>query len=553
RPVQVIDESGAPEGARHFLMVNPPVANHTLGLRQSPTRTAVAIAAQAMTAGLSTIVFARTRLHVEVLTKYLKDKFDHDPRRPQRVKAYRGGYLPTERRRVEGELRRDELLGVVSTSALELGVDIGGLDVCVLHGYPGSIAATRQRLGRAGRRNRPALGVLVAGGGPLDQFVARHPEFLLEQTPEHVRVDPEQLLVLTDHVRCAAFELPFTDGESFGSNNVVDVLAYLENEGVLYREADRWHWVGDSYPANAVSLRHVAEGNFVVVDRTEGQQNILAEVDYTGAASTLYEGAIYMVQAVPWQVETLDWVGRKAYVRRTHVDYYTDAIDYTKLRVLESFDQNQPHPPFVGHGEVHVLTRVTGYKKIRYYTHENVGYGNVNLPEQEMHTSSVWWAFDADSLLAAFALKHDAIEGLLGAAYALHHIGALRAMCTLGELKRTVGSRDGRWRADGQRAGDADTENTNLFDPTIFLYDAFPGGSGLSEILYAQRRALVSDALSLVNECPCRTGCPSCVGAQAGDHHERHQMTGSKDHAIRVLALALSFSDDTPSPSVSFN
>ncbi|MCH9672936.1 MAG: DEAD/DEAH box helicase [Gammaproteobacteria bacterium] len=542
-PVEVIDKSGAPTGARHFVLCNPPVANHTLGLRQSPTKQAVAIATEAINAGLSTIVFARTRLTVEVLTKYLKDKFDPDPRKPQRIKAYRGGYLPTERRSVEALLRDSSIDGVVSTSALELGVDIGALDVCVLNGYPGSIAATRQRLGRAGRRNRPSLGVLVAGGGPLDQFVARHPEFIVESTPEHARIDPDQLLVLMDHVRCAAFELPFEHGETFGDETVEELLDYLVAENVLYKEGSTWHWIAESYPANAVSLRHIAEGNFVVVDCTDGQQNIIAEVDYSGAASTLYEGAIYLIQASPWQVESLDWTGRKAYVRKTHVDYYTDAIDYVKLRVLEAFDQTAQPLPHIGHGEVHVVRRVTGYKKIRYYSHENVGYGHVNLPDQEMHTSAVWWALDESTLLEAFTLKHHAIEGLMGAAYALHHVAALMTMCELSDLGRTVGSRDGRWHEDhADTPADAPVPRS-AFDPTIFLYDAYPGGTGLAEALYALRADLLHYALRLIRECECRNGCPACVGPslQEDDLGPRSNADGTacdpKSNAFTALTL----------------
>ncbi|MGD8710382.1 MAG: DEAD/DEAH box helicase, partial [Ectothiorhodospiraceae bacterium] len=256
--VEAITESGAPAGEKNLLLWNPPVINADLGIRASARSQSTRIARMAVRGGLKTIIFSRTRLMVEVLTKYLKDVFDSDPRKPTRVAAYRGGYLPTERRRTERALRAGGVECVIATSALELGVDIGSLDVCILNGYPGTIAATWQRLGRAGRRNRPALGVLVATSQPLDQYIVRNPEFFLGSSPEHARIDPDQLLILLDHVRCAAFELPFRKGERFGGENLEELLAYLEEQGVLHREADSWHWTEDSYPANSVSLRSVA-------------------------------------------------------------------------------------------------------------------------------------------------------------------------------------------------------------------------------------------------------------------------------------------------------
>ena len=389
--VHAITQSGAPTGDKHVLLWNPPIVNADLGLRASARSQSNRIARIAIKSHRKTLVFAQSRLMVEVLTKYLKDVFDHDPRKPARIRAYRGGYLPTERRETERSMRAGRVDGIVATSALELGVDIGSLDVVVLNGYPGSIAGTWQRFGRAGRRQQPSLGVLVASSQPLDQYVVRHPEFFADATPEHARIAPDQALILFDHIRCAAFELPFVAGDSFGP---VDPSVYLEalaETEVVHREGDRWEWIADSYPAQAVSLRSVADGNFVVVDRTDGRQQIIAEVDYSAAALTLYEGAIHMVQSVPYQVERLDWEGRKAYVARTFVDYYTDAIDYTKLKMLERFDGEAAGRGTSDFGEVHVVRRVAGYKKIRYYSHENLGYGPVSLPDQELHTTAVWW------------------------------------------------------------------------------------------------------------------------------------------------------------------
>lgn len=521
-PVTTVAASGAPRGARHLLLWNPPVVNPDLGIRASARSQSTRIARAAIRAGLRTIVFAQSRLMVEVLTKYLKDVFDHDPRRPPRVHAYRGGYLPGERRATERQLRAGAVDCVVSTSALELGVDIGALDVCILNGWPGSVASTWQRLGRAGRRQRPALGVLVAGSEPLDQYVIRHPEYFLDAGPEQARIAPDQPLVLLDHVRCAAFELPFVAGETFGGRDPGALLEFLAEQGLLQRDADRWHWVADGYPANAVNLRSVADGNFVVVDCTDGRHTVIAEVDYRSAADTLYEGAIYMVQSRPWQVERLDWTGRKAYVTRTAADYYTDAIDYQRLRVLAAFDESGGTRARAAHGEVHVLRRVSGYKKIRYYTHENIGYGPVNLPDQEMHTTAAWWTLSDAALTRAFPDRTQALDGFLGAAWALHAVAVVLAMAEPGDLGRAVGSGDGDWSVtlgpDGRGAlrdgGDRalDPRALRRFEPTVFLYDDHPGGSGYSEALYARRAQLVADALALVRACACRAGCPACVG-----------------------------------------
>jgi DEAD/DEAH box helicase domain-containing protein len=599
-PVVPVTDSGAPQGERHLLLWNPPVINPDLGIRASARSQTTRIARMATKTGLKNIVFARSRLMVEVITKYLKDVFDRDPRRPPRVLAYRGGYLPSERRAAEQALRAGRVDTVVSTSALELGVDIGALDVAILNGYPGTIAATWQRLGRAGRRNRPSLGVLVATSDPLDQYMVQHPEFFLGASPEHARIHPNQLLILMDHVRCAAFELPFQDGDTFGGpgcdEDLGEMLSYLRDEGVLQRQAGpnggRWYWIADSYPANAVSLRSVAEGNFVVIDISDGKQTIIAEVDYSSAPGTVYEGAIYMVQSQPYQVERLDWTGRKAFVRQTRADYYTDAIDYTRLKILDRFDSRAlgrpktssatlaagiahqpaadtieaistasaepataPARPAAGasaapsalasHGEVHIVRRHPGYKKIRYYSHDNIGYGHIDLPDQEMHTTSVWWQAEPSALEQALPAREHAIEGFLGAAYALHHVAALRAMAEVRDLGRAVGDAQGSWFATvgtdgrGQLRGPSnealEQPPGDRFEPTLFLYDNFPGGVGLSAPLFDDADVLVQDALGLVRGCACRAGCPACVGPiLAGD--ETRALT-PKQAALSVLAL----------------
>lgn len=542
RAVSAIDESGAPGGDRHVLLWNPPVVNPDLGLRASARSQSTRIARMAIKAGLKTLVFAQSRTMVEVLTKYLKDVFDHDPRKPARIRAYRGGYLPTERREAERAMRAGRIDGIVATSALELGVDIGSLDAVILNGYPGGIAATWQRFGRAGRRQQPSIGVLIAGSDPLDQYIVRHPEFFSSAPPEHARIAPDQPVILLDHIRCAAFELPFREGDRFGPIEPRIWLELLAEDGVLHAEGGAWEWIADSYPANAVSLRSVADGNFVVVDRSDGRQTIIAEVDFSSAPLMLYEGAIHMVQSTPYQVERLDWDGRKAFVTRTRVDYYTDAIDYTRLKVLESFDGAVAGAGVCHHGEVHVVRRVAGYKKIRYYTHENIGYGPVNLPDAEMHTTAVWWQLSQPVLDGLFASKQEALEGFLGAAHALHVVARIAAMADAADLQKAVGSGDGAWSAVADargrgrlRAADgAEVEvDPQAFVPTLYLYDNYPGGVGLAEPLWQRRAELIGLAAALIDACPCKAGCPACVGPVLEDDAAADRT--AKAHARRVL------------------
>lgn len=542
RSVHAITSSGAPQGERTVLLWNPPVINADLGIRASARSQSTRIARHAIKRGLKSIVFAQSRLLVEVITKYLKDVFDNDPRKPERIGGYRGGYLPLERRRVEKALRAGTLDAVVSTSALELGVDIGALDVAILNGYPGSIASLRQRLGRAGRRQRSCLGIVVAGSEALDQFLIRSPELLFDAPIERARIAPDQLLILFDHVRCAAFELPFIEGEVFGATDTAELLGLLAERNVVHFDQGQWHWIEDSYPAGSVSLRSVADGNFVVVDATDGGKKIIAEVDFSSAPLTLYEGAIYLIQAEPWQVEKLDWPGRKAYLKRTQVDYYTDAIDYTKLKELSRFATLEHGQGHCGHGEVHVVRRVTGYKKIRYYTHENIGYGPISLPDQELHTTAIWWRLPHLLLEQEFPSRYAALEGFLGAAHALHVIATLRAMAESRDLSKAVGSADGEWfvplARERQRNGAPDqlsTLKSPVFSPTVFLYDNYPGGVGLSEPLFVERQQIVADALALVQGCVCKFGCPACVGPvlQADESNP----LSMKASAARVLGL----------------
>jgi DEAD/DEAH box helicase domain-containing protein len=368
-PVELIDQNGAPSSEKLFLFYNPPVVNKELGIRGSHLGAARNLAFPFIERGTQTIVFATSRLNVEVLTKYLKDRVERKKGNRDLVRGYRGGYLPTARREIEKGLRNGEVLGVISTNALELGIDIGRLDVCIIAGYPGTIASTWQQAGRAGRRSGLSVAVLIGRSLPLDQFLMENPDYFFGRSPEHGLVNPDNLLILLNHIKCAAFELPFKDGESFGKENLHEILGYLEEKGVVHHLEDRWHWMQDSYPADGISLRSVSEENFLVVDTAESVRGkVIAEVDFTGAHTTLYEGAIYICESELYQVEKLDYENRKAYVKRSKADYYTDAVSYTDVSILEGFEEKRQCGTTVEHGEVAVSTKVVGYKKIKFYT-----------------------------------------------------------------------------------------------------------------------------------------------------------------------------------------
>ncbi|MGH9592162.1 MAG: DEAD/DEAH box helicase, partial [Bryobacteraceae bacterium] len=386
-PFELVERNGAPSGEKFVVFYNPPVVNRALGIRRSYLNETRRIAKELLDRGQQTLVFANSRLATEVLLTYLKD--DH-----QGVRGYRGGYLPKERREIERKLREGDIRAVVATNALELGIDIGSLDAVVMAGYPGTIASTWQRAGRAGRRQTASLAVLVASSAPLDQYIIEHPEYFFERPPEHAYINPDNLEILLSHLKCAAFELPVRDGEPFGQHDTSELCRFLEDLKLLHHSGSSWHWTSDSYPADAVSLRAVSSDNFVVVD-IGGDHQVIAEVAFTAALTTLHEKAIYLHEARQYQVERFDYEGRKAYVRRVDSDYFTDAIDYTQVKELDEFDSSPAGGAKAAHGEVRLNRQIVGFKKIKFYTMENVGAGNLSMPEQEMHTTAFWLHFPA--------------------------------------------------------------------------------------------------------------------------------------------------------------
>jgi DEAD/DEAH box helicase domain-containing protein len=510
--VVLVEENGAPAAEKYFVFYNPPVVNPQLGIRRSYLNETRRIARSFLSRRLETIVFANSRLATEILVTYLKEDFARTPIGPDAVRGYRGGYLPLERREIERDLREGRLRGVVSTNALELGIDIGSLDVAVLAGYPGTIASTWQRAGRAGRRDGTSAAVLVASSAPLDQFMVQHPEYFFGRSPEHGHVNPDNLHILLNHLKCAAFELPFGEDEKFGSLDLKRLLAHLEEVGFLHHTSEGWHWVSESYPADAISLRSVSSDNFVIVDSTDARQ-VIGEVDFSSALETVHEKAIYIQDGRQFHVEKLDYDDRKAYVRRCESDYFTDAISYTKIKALETFDSAPAGRAWKNHGEVQINTQVVGFKKIKFHTMENVGSGELMLPEQEMHTTAFWLKLPREMLEELPYHRAERQDGVKGLSTALQAIAALLVMCDARDLGVAVGQNEIEGaHAKRPHKPERSAPAEEIFEPNIYLYDKYPGGVGLSEPLFRMSATLLANTQQLIAGCSCSSGCPSCVG-----------------------------------------
>ena len=522
-PVVLVDRSGAPRARKTVMLYNPPIVDEELGIRRGAVNESERIARLFIEADVQTIVFAQSRLTVEVVVRQLKEAFGRGHLLPdESIAGYRGGYLPNQRRSIEAGLREGRIRGGVSTNALELGVDIGALDACVMAGYPGTIASTIQQAGRAGRRSGSSCAILVARSTPLDQYVINHPDYLFGTSPEHALIAPDNLMILLAHLKTAAFELPFKAGEAFGEEDLPELLAYLEQEGILHRSGTQWHFVASTYPADDVSLRNIAADNFVVYD-TSRNREVIAEVDFHSAPLMIHAGAIYMVAGEQYHVDELDWDQRRAEVGPVDVDYYTQAMSFTNVAVLDEFGSDAGGPGLTEHGEVQVVRRVTGFKKIKFGTLENLGYGDVLLPDQDMHTTAYWLTVPGEILAATGADRAAQLDGLLGLAHALHHVAAVETMSDPRDLGRAIGDRSSEWSVrvlPGERGvvgpkgtgTEVDVEALAPFAPTIFLYDDCPGGIGLAPRLYEAREILLLATRSLIRSCGCRSGCPSCVG-----------------------------------------
>lgn len=537
REVEVVDQDGSPAGPRLLALYNPPLLNPVAGLRASALEEARRLARHLCGPAHQTIFFCRRRTAVEVLTRYLKEQAADMGLKPSEIRGYRGGYLPLLRREIESGLRNGEVKVVVSTNALELGVDIGALDVCVLVGYPGSQASFWQRAGRVGRRGKPSLVVQVAQSDPVDQYLARHPEHLLGVPRERLGLDPDNLVLLSEQLKCAAFELPFRGGGAGGVQDVAfgaaphaaEILDYLASESrLLHRRDDAWYWMADAYPAQDVSLEGGEPDNVLVLDAET--KKAIGETDREASITTVHEGAIYQVEGETWIVERFDYENRRAYVKRVDSDYYTDAQTDTEVRVLRLEERlRRARPAGAGdaegaagadrddldlwRGEVHVTTVATQYKKIRFYTRENVGAEDIHLPPEELDTEAF-----VLTLSNASAEELGLGGGERGAAW--HGVGVL--------LRRVAPL---FLRCQPTDLGlSTQIRSPHFVRPAIFLYDRVMGGVGLSEVLFQGAGQVLEAALEVVRSCACERGCPACVGPP-----EEVGFAG-KALAVRVLA-----------------
>ncbi len=614
--VDVLGANGAPAAQKTFVFYNPPVVNRALGIRRSYINESSRVAQEFLKHDLQTIVFANSRLHTEILLTYLQQANPQPPGLPETVRGYRGGYLPHERREIERGLRDGRIRGVVSTSALELGIDVGSLDTVVLAGYPGTIASTWQRAGRAGRRTGNSCAVLVASSAPLDQFIVRHPDYFFGNTPEHAYIQPDNLEILINHLKCAAFELPISSGDRFGDVDLQDLCARLAEAGFLHRAGEHWHWTHEAYPADTVSLRSVTSDNFVIIDVT-GEPEVIGQVDFPSALTLVHPKAIYLHGGQQYHVEHLDFQERKAYVKQVDVDYYTDAVRYTQVRVLEiaaEHPSSMPVPPALSeaegsersesrsatvippgssapsppplavipsevpiadrdevegsrqdaqsptqrsaclhahaHGDVLVRSQVVGFKKIKFFTNENVGAGKLELPENETHTTAYWITLERPLLESLPFTVSERQSGMFGLLHALESVATLLLMCDVRDLGTAIGERppasssepvipspdefgpieDSRLAGKNLNSSPTSTADSwddftptrledalsanakEFFEPNLYLYDAYPGGIGFSEPLFRIHDFLLRQTRELIAGCACEQGCPSCVG-----------------------------------------
>jgi DEAD/DEAH box helicase domain-containing protein len=540
KDVEVLSANGAPAAEKTFVFYNPPVVNRALGIRRSYLNESSRVAQEFLKHNLQTMVFANSRLHTELLLTYLQKANPQQPGKPETIRGYRSGYLPGERREIERGLRDGRIRGVVSTSALELGIDIGSLDTVVMAGYPGTIAGTWQRAGRAGRRSGSSCAVMVASSAPLDQYIVRNPDYFFGNTPEHAFIQPDNLEILVNHLKCAAFELPVAPDEKFGDVDVPDLCARMAEAGFLHRAGDHYHWTQEAYPADTVSLRSVTSDNFIIIDVT-GQPEVIGEVDFSSALTTVHEKAIYLHGAQQYHVEHLDFKERKAYVKQVDVDYYTDAIRYTQVKVLEvaqearASERNPSVAALRSHGDVLVRSQVVGFKKLKFFTNENIGAGDLQLPENEMHTTAYWITLERALIKSLPYTISERQSGMFGLLHALETVATLLLMCDGRDLGTAIGEKppmpnDASESIVSMRMEDAVKAGAKeFFEPNLYLYDAYPGGIGFSEPLYRAHELLVAKTRELIVDCGCEQGCPSCVGP-AGDLAPR-----AKEAALAIL------------------
>lgn len=491
RGFQVVSENGAPAPQREFLIYNPPFVDKGAGARRSSLFETARISAHALAAGVSTIIFTRTRTGVELLLKYLRRELSRRGLDPDMVTGYRGGYLPRERRAIEQALRDGRLRGVISTNALELGMDIGSLDLAVLNGYPGSVASTWQQIGRAGRRGS-SLAVLVASALPVDQFIASKPRWLLSAQPELARIDPRNPYIRVAHVKCAAFELSFAEGGHFGGEDIAQILEYLSRHGVLHKgggeKGAAYYWQDDSYPAAELSMRSATGDVYAITDVSGGRPRVIGTMDRHSAPTLLFPGAVYFHGGESYLVRELDGVEMRCLVQKGETDYYTVGESTVRIAVDEEFEREG----LFGWGEVTLSSTPSFFKKIKLSTHEHLGTEEICLPEEQMATTACWITLPRESAGRSWA------EAAEGSVNIIRNAAPLSLMCEGGDLRVIL-----RQSAPGVEGA------------AIFVADNVPGGVGLAEGVYELKEKLLLACAGAIELCGCRGGCPACVGARS--------------------------------------
>jgi len=495
RAMQVVDDDGSPRGVKHLVLWNPPYLEHRNYTRRSANIDAKDLMVRLIESDVQTIAFSRTRVAAELISRYVTETLKvEQPKLARSVAAYRGGYLPEERRKLEKRLASGKLKGVASTNALELGIDIGGLDAAVLVGYPGTICSLWQQAGRAGRRRNESLVVLVAYNDPIDQYMMRHPEYLLSRNPEHGAIDPANPYILQGHVACAAFELPITAADSAVFGDLAEPLAeILAEDGQLKAIDGQYYWATSDYPAGGVSLRNISDKTFTILDTTGGTEEAIGNVDSISAPELVYPGGIYLHEGQAYQVDELDFEGKVARVHQTETDYYTQAVLEHNVKIVGQREEKPHTGASVHYGDLAVTWRTVAFTRHVFFTQQNLGVSPVDIPSQTLTTTGLWLVPEEGTCRRLAEEGYKPMEAMVGLRNML--------MVTLPLLSM----------AD-PRDISANADSSNLGRMTVFGYDRYPGGVGFAQKGYDLVDRLLAMSRQVVSECPCRDGCPSCVG-----------------------------------------
>ncbi|MFC1987866.1 DEAD/DEAH box helicase [Chloroflexota bacterium] len=494
-PFTVVDNDGSPHGGKDFVFWNPPIIDPVKNARRSANSEATVLFTELVSQSIRTLTFARTRRLTELIYIYSRDKLaEVSPALAKRVKAYRAGYLPQDRRQIEQELFGGQLLGVVATVALELGIDIGDLDATVLTGYPGSIASTWQQAGRSGRGQEGSLSFLIGLDSPLDQYFMRHPEYFFQKSVENALVNPENPYILRAHLLCAAWELPLTSADdSFFGTSFAQERAALEAEGRLRERRHRWYLSPSiAYPAQAINIRSTSGENFAVVDTSSG--SLLETVEASVAFFQVHPGAIYLHQGESYLVTNLDLAGRTAYAVPTTTSYYTQTKEIEDLRIIRQIRSKSCGQVEIYLGEVVVTNTVVGFKKKAQFTEEVIGEEPLDLPPQRFPTIALWFDLPAEAVNRVVEEQLDFAGGLHAAEHAAIVILPLFALCDRNDI-----------------GGVSTPVHPDTGIAQIFIYDAYPGGIGIAEKGFDLVVELWQATLRAIIECPCQDGCPSCI------------------------------------------